>query len=47
MVRSLFVAFIVLSSFALAQENQLTGSIMGKVYDSENKLGLPGVNVYL
>lgn len=47
MVRSFFVVFIVISSFISAQDNQLTGSIMGKVYDFENKLGLPGVNVFL
>ena len=47
MVRGFIIALVVLISFAQAQENQLTGSIMGKVYDSENKLSLPGVNVYL
>lgn len=47
MVRSFLIVLIILSSFTQAQQSQLTGSIMGKVYDSENKLGLPGVNVYL
>ncbi|MFZ1518974.1 MAG: TonB-dependent receptor [Ignavibacteriaceae bacterium] len=47
MVRSFLIVLIILSSFTKAQQNQLTGSIMGKVYDSENKLGLPAVNVFL
>ena len=47
MVRSFLIVIIILSSFTKAQQNQLTGSIMGKVYDSKNKLGLPAVNVFL
>jgi len=38
---------VFLCSVVFSQQKPLTGTIMGKVYDAENKLPLPGVNVYI
>lgn len=46
MLKKLFCVFLLSGTFILSQSSK-SGSLMGTVVDAENKLPLPGVNVYI